>query len=318
MEFKRLSNGEARFLDIIWENEPVPSGRLVELCREKQCRGMVYLSSMEVYGTHPRGQRITEADVGVSLSAYLTYYDVNAGLRLGGHTFTSDEIGTEVTFTPTSDDVGKVIGLPLNYNANTVTTWWEVARKELGFRPIPVCWSGASVTSHEAGTSTRKTAHAWHEAQIRKCGIRRPGSMDRIAPDVIILYRGTNDFSHSPYTLLTEDYFKGPNWEYPTTDAVPGGYGFLEGLSMTIGGLREAYPNARIILCTLNSFKRVGYSHFPMNNGINSLPEYNNAIRAAADFFGCGLIELDKCGITFENCYSEGYIVDSASIPTHR
>ena len=35
MEFKRLSNGEARFLDIIWENEPVPSGRLVELCRER-------------------------------------------------------------------------------------------------------------------------------------------------------------------------------------------------------------------------------------------------------------------------------------------
>ena len=35
MESKRLSFGEARFLDLIWDNEPVPSGRLVELCREK-------------------------------------------------------------------------------------------------------------------------------------------------------------------------------------------------------------------------------------------------------------------------------------------
>ncbi len=35
MESKRLSYGEARFLDVIWENEPVPSGKLVELCREK-------------------------------------------------------------------------------------------------------------------------------------------------------------------------------------------------------------------------------------------------------------------------------------------
>ncbi|MBR5701461.1 MAG: BlaI/MecI/CopY family transcriptional regulator [Oscillospiraceae bacterium] len=35
MEGKRLSYGESRFLDVIWENEPVPSGRLVELCREK-------------------------------------------------------------------------------------------------------------------------------------------------------------------------------------------------------------------------------------------------------------------------------------------
>ena len=35
MDSKRLSYGEARFLDVIWASEPVPSGRLVELCREK-------------------------------------------------------------------------------------------------------------------------------------------------------------------------------------------------------------------------------------------------------------------------------------------
>ena len=35
MEPKRLAYGEARFLDIIWDNEPVASGRLVELCREQ-------------------------------------------------------------------------------------------------------------------------------------------------------------------------------------------------------------------------------------------------------------------------------------------
>lgn len=35
MDVKRLSHGEARFLDIIWDNEPIPSGKLVELCREK-------------------------------------------------------------------------------------------------------------------------------------------------------------------------------------------------------------------------------------------------------------------------------------------
>ena len=35
MEPKRLSYGETRFLDIIWDSEPVPSGKLVELCREK-------------------------------------------------------------------------------------------------------------------------------------------------------------------------------------------------------------------------------------------------------------------------------------------
>lgn len=35
MDRKRLSYGESRFLEVIWESEPVPSGKLVELCREK-------------------------------------------------------------------------------------------------------------------------------------------------------------------------------------------------------------------------------------------------------------------------------------------
>lgn len=86
---------------------------------------------------------VTAQDVGVQLSAYLTYYDVQAGLSLGGHTFTSEEIGTEVTFTPVSEDIGKMIGRPLTYNENTTTVWWEVMQRALENTTIPVCWSGA-------------------------------------------------------------------------------------------------------------------------------------------------------------------------------
>jgi hypothetical protein len=32
---------------------------------------------------------------------------------------------------------------------------------------------------------------------------------------------------------------------------------------------------------------------------------------------GCGVIEFDKDGITFENMYSGGYITDDAQTPTH-
>lgn len=260
---------------------------------------------------------ITSDDVGVTLSAYLTYYDVHNGLSLGGHTFTDSEIGTEVTFTPTSEDVGKPIGVPYNYNGNSVKTWWEVAKEVLGFDVIPVCWSGSSITSHEGTSVSYKTSYAWHEAQIRKCGIRTAGSMKRTAPDMIIIYRGTNDFSHLPYANLTDGYFDSASWDYPTTDLLTNGYGYKEGLCLTIKKLRDAYPNAKIFLCTLNVFKRVNYSHYPTNNGVNTLPQYNNAIREVADFMGCGLIEFDKDGITFENCYSEGYITDNATTPTH-
>ncbi len=262
--------------------------------------------------------QILAQDVGVALSAYLTYYDVAAGLELGGHKFTESEIGTEVTFTPTSDDIGKSIGLPNNYNDNSVKTWWEIVAETLGGEFIPVCWSGSSVTSHEAASQTRKCSYAWHDSQIRKCGKRSPGSLNRTSPDMIIIYRGTNDMTHEPYTKLTEDYFSGVDYSYPSDDKLSdGSYGYKEGLVLTISKLRKAYPNAQIVLCTLNVFKRVNYSKYPTNNGINTLPEYNNAIREVANYLGCGLIEFDKDGITFENCYSEGYIADSSTIPTH-
>ena len=35
MDEKTLTDGESRFMEIIWEEEPVPSGRLVTLCLER-------------------------------------------------------------------------------------------------------------------------------------------------------------------------------------------------------------------------------------------------------------------------------------------
>lgn len=254
-------------------------------------------------------------DIGAELSAYATYYDI--GTTVGGVTITPEMIGTEVAFTPVPGDEGKIIGKPLTYNSASLDVWWKVAADALGFNPIPVTWSGSSVTSHKSESDILKCSYAWHDSQIRKCGVRTPGSMARTAPDAVIIYRGTNDMSHTPYTLLTDGYFDNVDFSYPSTDKIDGGYGYKEGLVLTISKIRAAYPNTRIFLCTLNVFKRVNYSRFPTNNGLNTLPEYNNAIREVANYMGCGIIEFDKDGITFENCYSQGYITDSAETPTH-
>lgn len=260
---------------------------------------------------------VTEEDVGVQLSAYLTYNDVQTGLSLGGHTFTSDEIGTEVTFTPTADDVGKVIGMPVTQYAASMQVWWEYASigdGGLGFTTIPVCYGGASMSSHEDNNIRYMSTHAWHDSQIRKCGIRTPGTMTRTAPTKIIIFRGVNDFSHSPYALLTEDFFSGASWAYPQTDTVTGGYGYLEALALTIKKCRAAYPEARIYLCTLPAFLRLDVTGFPMTNGTNTLPEYNAAILKAAEFFGCGVIRFDLCW-SIENAVSGGYV--SSTDKTH-
>ena len=248
---------------------------------------------------------IQSEDVGVSLSAYVTYYDI--GTTVGGHEIVAADVGTELTFTPVAGDVGKVVGKPLTFNLAAVKTWWEIAQDVLGFNAIPVCWSGSSITSHEGTTNTYETSYAWHPAQIRKCGIRVPGTNDRIAPDMIIVYRGVNDFSHTPYAKLTDDYFNSGSWSAQATDVITGGYGFKEGLALTVKKLREAYPKTKIVLCTLNFFKRVNYSSYPVNNGQNTENQFNNAIREVADYLGCGLIEFDKDGLTYENATDQYY-----------
>lgn len=244
---------------------------------------------------------ITSDDVGVTLSAYLTFFDVQNGLTINGYTYTSDEIGTEITFTPVAADVGKKVGLARKYNPNTINPWWKVLMKYAAFTPIPVNWSGASMSSHEKDTDMFKTSYAWHDAQIRKCGIRTPGTMTRTAPDYIIICRGNNDFSHAPYAKLTADYYDNYNWQYPATDFDGTNYGYKEAIALTIKKLRAAYPDAKIMLCTIQEIHRINYTHFPVNNGTDNVEQYNNAIREAANFYGCGLIDIAKCGVTFEN-----------------
>ena len=261
---------------------------------------------------------INKEDVGKNLSAYITYYDVKNNLTINDYSFSNEDIGKDISITPTESDIGKRIGEANNYNNESITTWWEFLEENTNCKINPVCWSGSSITSHEAEKNEYKTSYSWHEAQIRKVGIRKVGTMDRESPDIIIIYRGTNDFSHNKYAKLSDNIFNNINYQYPSSDIInDSDYGYKEGLVLLISRLRKTYPSSEIWLCTLNIFKRINYSNFPTNNGINTLPQYNDAIREIADFMGCKLIEFDKDGITFENCYSEGYITDSSTTPTH-
>ena len=259
---------------------------------------------------------IQSEDVGVELSAYLTYWDVLAGLSIDGHTYLESEVGNEVTFTPTLADVGKSIGKANNYNSNALKVWWEYLCEAIGATPINVSWSGSSYSDHESTWLPVVTAHAFHPAQIRKCGIRTPGTMTRTAPDVIIMARGVNDMTHEPYDIIS-GYLRDAMVGYPDNDITNTKPDFVKALMLTVKKLREAYPLAAIVMCTLPAFKRVNYSSFPVNNGENSIQDYNKAVKEVADYCGCCVIDFAKDGITYENLYIGGYVTDSATIPTH-
>jgi len=267
---------------------------------------------------------IGEADVGVQLSAYATFYDI--GTTVGGHEIVAADVGTEITFTPVAGDVGKVVGKPKNNNDPLVVTWWEVAQAQLGFNVIPVCWSGSSITAHEEndydtdiGGYIYKCAHAWHPSQIRKCGIRTPGSMTRTAPDMIIIYRGTNDLTHSDYSYIT-DYLDDYPTQYPETDTYDDGgttrYDYAKGMRLLIKKLRDAYPDAKLVLCTMNYFRRISTDEQYTNNGTDTWQKYNATIRRLAAYEGCDLIEFDKDGLTWSNA-AEDYYQDGNGRWTH-
>lgn len=269
---------------------------------------------------------VTEADIGKTLSAYLTYYDVHdAGeqstsvgpaieFTIGGQTFTEQNNGQEITFVPTADDVGKKVGKVYDWNGNALKTWWLWLAEAYNLEPIPVCWASSAISSHESGTDNPtdglgngrvKNAYAWHESQVRKCGIRTPGTMNRTAPDYIIVARGTNDWSHASGTTITKDYFSTPeSWVYPENDKVGSYYGIKEAISMTVKNMRAAYPKAKIFLCTIPYNTRGNKSTFPRSFGGKSYVSFNRAVRECAEFFGCGLIDFAGCGVTHENVSS--------------
>lgn len=260
--------------------------------------------------------KVTQNDIdnSVSLIGYPTKYDI--GKIIGSVEVTSEMVGVETTFTPTAGDLNKTIGEPLNYNSLAeAKLWWKITAEKLGMTVLAnVSWSGASISSHEGNKADYIGSYAHHASQIAKIAQRDNNGVLQ-TPDVVVIYRGTNDFSHTPYSKLGT--FSNESTSIPESDSDGNDYFYKDALAMTINAIRNTYPDADIFVCTLNIFKRITYDHFPTRNGINTLPQFNNAIREVADAMGCGIIEFDKDGITFENCYTGGYITDSATTPTH-
>lgn len=289
-----------------------------------------------IYGGNTPYWTVKDIDVGNTIQSYVTWEDVYGNYRypdtshptgktIGGVTLTIDMVDGELhSFTPVLADVGKQIGVP-HHNPNndaSVKVWSQRLCEKTGMTLLAnASWSGSAITSVE--TEARgvdfTASHAWHPCTIGRCRVR-DDSGNFVTPDVIIIYRGTNDFSYGNNgnypTLQISDVNLLDGFSATTDKVGDSTYNFRIGYYLTIKALREAYPNAIIYIATLNVFKRVHYDMWPTRNDAFTLPELNKVIREIADATGCGLIELDKDGITFENCYPT-YIDDSQYTPTH-
>ena len=266
---------------------------------------------------------VRSVDVGKTIQSYVTHYDVYVGTEgtptektIGGVILTDDMIGTLQSFTPVEADIGKTIGNGVSYYNSSVDVWHKVLKEKTGAaRVINASWSGSRL--HSGGDKgDDRLSTAWSDYTIGRCKTRDADGND-ILPDVIFIYRGTNDYSKSdPFGYIDELDLMGG---IPESDVLEDGrISSRIAYYLTIQKLRQTYPKAIVVCCTLNSFKRgANRTAFPVNNGHYTLPDMNNMIREVADVTGCPIVEFAKSGITFENLYSEGYVTDSADMPTH-
>ena len=267
--------------------------------------------------------KVLSVDVGQNIQSWVTWLDVYTSVdsttrtnkTIGGVTLTPEMIGTLQTFTPVAADVGKCIGVPRWASSYTSKPWWQVLIEKTGaVFCANASWSGSRAASIPVGAS-RHDAFVLSE-MYSDYTLGRVKNRDEngnvITPDIIIIYRGTNDFiANDPAgneTLDTPDM--------KTFTAITDEHNFTQCYIYSILRLRALYPNAVIVLCTLNVFKKRNISHFPSNNGSYTEPDYNNKIREIANIMGCGVIEFDKDGINWNNCYPT-YISDSSSEPLH-
>lgn len=271
---------------------------------------------------------ILSTDVGNQISAYALNDDV--GKTIGGYTIQNSDRGTEITVTPTINDVGKTIGQANNFNTDAKlgtfdNLWVKKLVDYYGMTLLQLnCHSGASfTTARSTDNAIYIGTQSWRPSTIRKCK-KRDEQGNYINPDIILIARGTNDFSYTDdngnYPIITDTVWDG-NWDIPNSDIVQIGgvnyYGFREALALTIHNLREAYPFAKILCSTMSNFKRLNSDNtFPLDNGTHTFNEYNQAIRQVCDYFGVDVIELDKNGITYQNVYEGSPYFNSGDL-TH-
>lgn len=276
---------------------------------------------------------IQSGDVGQTIQSYVSWFDVytnDAGTGLtnktiGGITLTESMVDGELhQFVPVAADVGKELYVPRHYSGNTsdVKVWTKVLCEKTGATLLAnASYSGGCMNSSEEITrgTLFKASHAWHPCTIGRCKVRDENG-NNVLPDVVIIARGTNDLSftdNGDYAHLSLDFPDMLDGFTETSDLVSSdNYNFVVAYILTIQALRNAYPNATIICTTPNFFKNVHYDVFPTRNDAHTYPEFCNIIRKIADYMACELIELDKDGITWQNCYPD-YISDSNVHPIH-
>jgi lysophospholipase L1-like esterase len=162
--------------------------------------------------------------------------------------------------------------------------WWSLVFRETKWNLLSnASWSGTRV----AGDSIKYTDGRFGCSKER---IANLGTEEK-NPDIIIIYLGINDFLSC--RTLGDWHEKHGTLEYGETIDT-----FSEGYALMLKGIKEQYPDAEVMCCTL--FPSIGQYVLPTNytnlEG-TSLAAYNYVIKEVANYYKYDVINLYDCGI---------------------
>ena len=186
---------------------------------------------------------------------------------------------------------GNLVFYPENGAVKDVAqTWWKIVLDELG---LTLCANGSSSGSASFGYS--QEADPMYGCSDHR--ISQLAGADGEAPDIIIVYMGTND-------VLMSAAIGDNDGLQAVGEGLVGS--LSDGYTMILDKIKRQYPQAQVYCCTLLPVGDWGTTEaqpfVPFVNGQNVTSEaYSERIRLIAGNRGLPVIDLEKCGITIDN-----------------
>lgn len=181
-------------------------------------------------------------------------------------------------------------------------TWWFKMSLMLGADINNICncsWSGSLVTGDSGSIKSASSG----------CSSKRISDLSSkgFAPDLVICYISCNDWAYNI-----------PLGKWGISDSIPSEgmkSSFREAYALMLYKIKKSYPKAIVVCLTnLEDYKRDRIPGWPSNNANGvSVEEWNLNIKEVADDMNCYTIDLQECGINYDNITK--YTVDNGLHP---
>ena len=204
-----------------------------------------------------------------------------SGLKLS---ILGDSISTFDGYIPTDYN----IFYPGSGDISTVekTWWWQVMNA-----------TGMELNANASSSNTTITGDSLDTtgSSTKRMIDLTPGD-DGPAPDILIVFMGTNDFLRS----VELGTFTEPS---PQDEGVVNN--FCDAYELMIQKLNALYPNAEIYFCTLLETNAGDVDEYPQsypatNKNGNTIGDFNAEIATIASAYSYPVIDVHNCGITYE------------------